>query len=83
MDYVDTVGRVAAPADHRVSGFADIVARAIFASMLALIAFTAIPYGTVEPWWKAFFIACCRSRLSRCSKVWSAVPGGVLAAERC
>lgn len=56
MDYADTVGRIATPADHRVSGFADIAARAIFASMLALIAFTALPYGTVEPWWRAFFI---------------------------
>jgi O-antigen ligase len=56
MDYVDTVGRVAAPVKHRVSAFADISARIIFVSLLALIVFTAVPYGTAEPWWKAFFI---------------------------
>src|SRR5688572_30185683 len=56
MDYVNTVGRVAAPVEHRVSGFADISAKTIFVALLALIVFTAVPYGTVEPWWKAFFI---------------------------
>jgi len=28
----------------------------VFVSLLVLIAFTAIPYGTAEVWWKAFFI---------------------------
>lgn len=56
MDYVNTAGRVAAPVEHRVGGFADISAKAIFVSLLALIVFTAVPYGTAEPWWKAFFI---------------------------
>jgi len=28
----------------------------IFGSLVALIAITAIPYGTVEPWWKAAFV---------------------------
>jgi O-antigen ligase len=27
-----------------------------FGALVSLIAFTAIPYGTVEPWWKAVFI---------------------------
>lgn len=30
--------------------------RLLFASLLALIISTAIPYGTVEPWWKSAFI---------------------------
>jgi O-antigen ligase len=29
--------------------------RVIFYSLLVVIALTAIPYGTVEPWWKSFF----------------------------
>ena len=28
----------------------------IFAGLVALIVFTSIPYGTVEPWWKAAFV---------------------------
>jgi O-antigen ligase len=28
----------------------------IFGALVALIALTAIPYGTVEPWWKAAFV---------------------------
>lgn len=28
----------------------------VFAALLALIAIAAIPYGTVEPWWKAAFV---------------------------
>ncbi len=30
--------------------------QAIFGLLLALIAFAPIPYGTVEPWWKAAFV---------------------------
>ncbi len=56
MDHVNTGSGVAAPLEHRVSGFANISAKVIFGSLLALIAFTAIPYGMAEPWWKAFFI---------------------------
>ena len=56
MDYVNTVTRVAAPLEHRISFFANISAKVIFGSLLALIVFTAIPYGTAEPWWKAFYI---------------------------
>lgn len=33
-----------------------ILSGAIFFSVLGLIVITAIPYGTVEAWWKAFFI---------------------------
>jgi O-antigen ligase len=35
-----------------------LLGRGIYASLLLLISFTAIPYGTVEPWWKAFFVCC-------------------------
>ncbi len=36
--------------------FAGILNAAIFTSLLFLIALTAVPYGTVEPWWKAVFV---------------------------
>jgi O-antigen ligase len=32
------------------------LSKIIFGSLLAVIIITPIPYGTVEPWWKAFFI---------------------------
>jgi O-antigen ligase len=32
-----------------------ILDKSIFASLLAIIVLTAIPYGTVEPWWEAVF----------------------------
>ena len=28
----------------------------VFSALVGLIAFTAVPYGTIEPWWKAAFI---------------------------
>lgn len=34
----------------------DLLSRAVFAALVALIAIAAIPYGTVEPWWKAAFV---------------------------
>lgn len=36
---------------------ADGLVKIIFVLLLALISFTAIPYGTAEPWWKAFFVS--------------------------
>ena len=36
---------------------ARILGGTIYVSLLALIALTAIPYGTVEAWWKAVFIS--------------------------
>ena len=33
-----------------------LLSRLIFATLVALIIFAAIPYGTVEPWWKSAFI---------------------------
>jgi len=35
---------------------ADGLGKFIFVLLLALISFTAIPFGTAEPWWKAFFV---------------------------
>ena len=35
---------------------ADGLGKLIFVLLLALISFTAIPFGTAEPWWKAFFV---------------------------
>ena len=41
------------PARLRV---ADGLGKFIFVLLLALIALTAVPFGTAEPWWKAFFV---------------------------
>src|SRR5688572_2260100 len=30
--------------------------RMIFGALLCVVVFTHVPYGTVEPWWKAVFI---------------------------
>jgi O-antigen ligase len=38
---------------QRVSNVLSVV---IYVSLLGLIVFTAIPYGTAEAWWKAFFV---------------------------
>jgi O-antigen ligase len=39
-----------------LSFLCSVLARAIFGALVALIAIAAIPYGTVEPWWKAAFV---------------------------
>jgi O-antigen ligase len=75
MDYVNTVSRVAAPLAPRVNSFAAISAKVILGSLLALIVFTAIPYGTAEPWWKAFFV-CAVFALSLLALVESMLSGG-------
>src|ERR1043166_811395 len=36
--------------------FFRVIRGGIFAALLALIVIAAIPYGTVEPWWKAAFV---------------------------
>ncbi|MGH9970260.1 MAG: O-antigen ligase family protein [Pyrinomonadaceae bacterium] len=56
MAYTDTVDVVAAGEQTAARRIADISGKAIFVSLLCLIVFTAIPYGTAEAWWKAFFI---------------------------
>lgn len=50
-----------APADSAVSSSARIrvaglLNRIVFVSLLALLVVAAIPYGTVEPWWKAAIV---------------------------
>src|SRR5690349_1999524 len=36
--------------------FFRVIRGCIFVSLLAVIVIAAIPYGTVEPWWKAAFV---------------------------
>jgi len=46
-------------ADHPVSlkqRVAKVLGTIVFISLLGLIVFTAVPYGTAEAWWKAFFV---------------------------
>src|SRR5688572_8552034 len=46
-------------ADKYGSGFSSassVVKKIVFAALLGLIVITAVPYGTVEPWWKAAFV---------------------------
>src|SRR4030095_8176345 len=35
---------------------ADLLSKGVFGLLLLLIVATAIPYGTIEPWWKAAFV---------------------------
>ncbi len=42
---------------HSYPRVARFLGKAIFVSLLVLIVFTAIPYGTVETWWKAVFVS--------------------------
>lgn len=56
MSQATTVGELpAVPATARLR-VARILGTFIFAAVLALIVITAIPYGTAEAWWKAFFV---------------------------
>lgn len=48
--------RKASIEDAKASGLAQVLNQIVFGSLLALIFLAAIPYGTVEPWWKAAFI---------------------------
>ena len=36
--------------------FKNFLSKAVFAALVGLIVIAAIPYGTVEPWWKAAFV---------------------------
>jgi O-antigen ligase len=56
MDFATIAEGVTARREHRVRGFNGVLSKTIFVSLLALIVFAAIPYGTAEPWWKAFFV---------------------------
>src|ERR1043166_8576879 len=37
----------------RIAGFFD---KTVFGALLVLLGLSAVPYGTVEPWWKALFV---------------------------
>jgi O-antigen ligase len=50
---VEAIPRVSRTARLRV---AKVLGTFIFAALLALLVITAIPYGTAEAWWKAFFV---------------------------
>jgi O-antigen ligase len=39
-----------------ISIFFRVIRGCVFAALLALLVIAAIPYGTVEPWWKAVFV---------------------------
>src|SRR6476469_4427517 len=45
----------AAPATFKLR-LAQVLGILVFAGLLGLLVITAIPYGTAEAWWKAFFI---------------------------
>jgi O-antigen ligase len=36
--------------------FSELLNKLVFTTLIALVALAAIPYGTVEPWWKAAFV---------------------------
>ena len=36
--------------------FKDLLSKAVFVALVGLVVIAAIPYGTVEPWWKAAFV---------------------------
>lgn len=42
--------------EARKLGLAGVLSNIIFCSLLCLIVITAIPYGTSQPWWEAFFV---------------------------
>ncbi len=78
----DSIGRVGDTSARTRIG--RIISTGIFFSLLALIVITAVPYGTVEAWWKAFFVCLVfvlaifwiiESYLSRClfGDAWSLV----------
>lgn len=50
---VETIPGVSGTARLRVAA---VLGSFIFAALLALLVITAIPYGTAEAWWKAFFV---------------------------
>lgn len=56
MSFTDTVGVALHEEQTAAWRIADISGKVIFGSLLCLLVFTAIPFGTAEAWWKAFFI---------------------------
>ena len=41
---------------NEIRSFFRVIRGAVFVALLALLAISAVPYGTVEPWWKAAFV---------------------------
>jgi O-antigen ligase len=56
MSQATTVERMPGVSTALKLRVARVLATIIFASLLALLVITAIPYGTAEAWWKAFFV---------------------------
>jgi len=55
-DLVDGAGLLADQPASLKQRAAKVLGTIVFISLLGLIVFTAIPYGTAEAWWKAFFV---------------------------
>lgn len=57
MSQVTTI-EVASERERLIAGtrISQFLGRAIFTLLITLTVFTAIPYGTAEAWWKAFFV---------------------------
>ena len=53
---VESLAQFSAPASSARLRAAAVLGQIVFVSLLVLIAITAIPYGTAEAWWKAFFV---------------------------
>jgi O-antigen ligase len=51
----DSLERVGSKGNNRSQSAARLLDRGIFVTLLALIGWVAVPYGTVEPWWQALF----------------------------
>lgn len=56
MSQASTVEKIPEAAETARVRVARILGTIIFSALLALFVITAIPYGTAEAWWKAFFI---------------------------
>lgn len=59
MSQATTAEMVADVAEHhdaRKLSVAGVLGKIVFYSLLGLILLTAIPYGTSQPWWEAFFV---------------------------
>src|SRR5205085_10302947 len=65
MKMADSIAQTAAPVASKLTApelmqstharVALLLGRVVFYSLITLIAFVALPYGTVEPWWQALF----------------------------
>jgi O-antigen ligase len=51
----DSLARAGSKSNNWSQSVARLLERGIFVALLVLIAWVAVPYGTVEPWWQALF----------------------------